>query len=119
MKMTRDILTSIYRTLASRGIVLESGHFVSLRAAYLRAAQDAIRQYHADALLNSLSYDRHTEEKTIEGFAQLVIEAGEDYHHDPAGAAAMPTWTRVVTAIPEFPAKLREAAAADREQFCP
>ena len=33
MKMTTDILTSIYRTLASRGIVLEPGHFISLRAA--------------------------------------------------------------------------------------
>ena len=117
MKMTSDILTSIYRTLASRGVVLETGHFISLRAAYLRAAQDAIRQYHADALLNSLTYDRHSEEEAVEGFAQLIIEAGSVYHSDPAGAAAMPTWTRVVTALPDFPARLREAAAADQVEF--
>ena len=119
MKMTSDILTSIYRTLASRGIVLEPGHFISLRAAYLRNAQDAIRQYHADSVLNSLKYDRHTEEQTIEGFAQLVIEAGSIYQSDPAGAAAMPTWTRVVTALPDFPQRLREVAKQDAAEHLP
>lgn len=117
MKMTFDILTSIYRTLASRGIVLDTGHFVSLRAAYLRAAQDAVRQYHADAVLNSLNYDRHSEEQTIEAFAQQVIEAGKEYHADPAGAAAMPTWTRVIAALPDFPARLRETAMEDRREY--
>ena len=117
MKMTFDILTSIYRTLASRGIVLDRGHFISLRAAYLRAAQDGIRQYHADAVLNSLKYDRHSEEQVIEGFAQLIIDAGREYHGDPAGAAAMPTWTRVVTAFPDFPQRLRNAAAEDRNEY--
>lgn len=115
MKMTFDILITIYRTLASRGIVLDNGHFVSLRAAYLRAAQDAIRQYHADSVLNTLYYDRHVEEQIIEGFAQLIIEAGQEYHADPAGVAAMPTWTRVLTAMPEFPGRLRELVLADRD----
>ena len=117
MKMTFDILTSIYRTLASRGIVLDNGHFVSLRAAYLRAAQDAIRQYHADSVLNSLEYDRHAEEQIIEGFAQLIIEAGQEYHADPAGVAAMPTWTRVLTAMPELPSRLREVVREDHKEL--
>lgn len=117
MKMSSDILTSIYRTLASRGHVFEPGHFISLRAAYLRNAQDAIRQYHADSVLNSLLYDRHTEEQTIEAFAQLVIEAGSIYQSDPAGAAAMPTWTRVVTALPDFPGRLRHAVKLDATEY--
>ncbi len=117
MKMTSDILTSLYRTLASRGIVFEQGHFLTLRAAYLRNAQDAIRQYHADSLLNSLAYDRHSEEQTIDAFAQLIIEAGQFYRTDPAGAAAMPTWTRVITALPDFPSRLRDAAKADAQEF--
>ncbi len=62
MKMTMDILTSILRTLASRGTVLQAGHLTTLRSAYLRAAQDAIRQYHADAVVNGLQFDRHAEE---------------------------------------------------------
>lgn len=117
MKMATDILTSIYRTLASRGIVFDPGHFVSLRAAYLRAAQDAIRQYHADAVLNSLAYDRHSEEQTIEGFAQLIIEAGSEYQSDPEGSASMPTWSRVISALPDFPARLREQELADAQQY--
>ena len=117
MKMAGDILTSIYRTLASRGIVFETGHFITLRAAYLRAAQDAIRQYHADAVLNSLLYDRHAEEHAIEGFAQAIIDAGDEYQSDPSGAAAMPTWTRVLTALPDFPARLRAVVEQDRAEY--
>lgn len=118
MKMATDILTSIYRTQASRGVVFEPGHFVSLRAAYLRAAQDAIRQYHADAVMNSLEYDRHGEEQTIEAFAQLIIEAGNVYQSDPAGSASMPTWARVITALPDFPQQMRDQATADAAEYC-
>ena len=96
---------------------MDNGHFISLRAAYLRAAQDGIRQYHADSVLNSLAYDRHVEEQIIEGFAQLIIEAGQEYHADPAGVAAMPTWTRVLTALPEFPSRLRDAVQQDRNEL--
>ena len=113
MRMASDILASIYRTLASRGVVLTPSHFGSLRATFLRAAQDAVRQYHADALLNSLEFDRHSEEQAIEGFAQLIVDAGDEFQADPSGASAMPTWTRVITALPDFPARLRQAAYAD------
>lgn len=117
MGMCADILTSIIRTLSSRGVVFSPGHFISLRSAYLRMAQDAIRQYHADALLNSLAFDRHTEEQAIEGFAQQITAAGEAVYENPSGAAAIPTWTRVLTAHPYFPQQLREAASADRREF--
>ena len=117
MKMTGDILTSIFRTLASRGMVFEPGHFVSLRAAYLRTAQDAIRQYHADALMNSLIYDRHSEEQAIEGFAGQITASGEEFHRDPSGSEAMPTWTRVLSAFPAFPMRLRAAAQEDAAEY--
>jgi glucosyl-3-phosphoglycerate synthase len=117
MGMCSDILTSIIRTLSSRGVVFSPGHFISLRSAYLRMAQDAIRQYHADALLNSLSFDRHAEEQAIEGFAQRITIAGEEVYDNPSGAAAIPTWTRVLTAQPRFPRQLREMAAADRKEY--
>ena len=117
MKMATDILMTIFRTLASRGVVLEPGHFVSLRSAYLRTAQDAIRQYHADALINGLYFDRHAEEQAIEGFADRVVDAGLAFQNDPSGGEAIPNWTRVLTAFPEFPQQLREAAKADRAEF--
>lgn len=117
MKMATDILTTIYRTLASRGVVFEPGHFVSLRAAYLRHAQDAIRKYHADAILNGVEFDRHGEEKAVEGFAERVMAAGELFHADPAGAEAIPNWTRVLTAFPDFPEQLRSAVEEDSREF--
>lgn len=117
MKMASDILKNIIRTLASRGTVFGKGHFISLRSAYMRLAQDAIRQYHADSLMNGLEYDRHSEEQAIEGFAALVTQTGELVYDDPSGEPALPTWTRVVTAFPDFPQRLRHIAAEDRKEF--
>ena len=117
MKMASDILTTIYRTLASRGIVMTKATFVTLRASYLRSAQDAIRQYNADALLNGLQFDRHAEEAAVEGFAESVVQAGELYRHDPRGADAIPNWARVLTAFPDFPQCLRQAAEEDAAEW--
>ena len=118
MKMATDILTNVLRTLASRGVVMQSGHFITLRSAYLRCAQDAIRQYHADALVNGLDFDRHSEEQAVEGFASQIMPAGELFQNDPAGGEHIPNWTRVLTALPEFPQRLRQVAAEDAAEFC-
>lgn len=117
MKMAKDILANVIRTLASRGMVFSKGHFITIQTAYLRLAQDAIRQYHADSLMNGLEYDRHVEEQTVEGFAELITETGDAVYQDPSGRPALPTWTRVVTAMPDFPRRLREIADADADQF--
>ncbi len=117
MKMATDILTSIFRTLASRGVVLENGHFRTLRSAYLRAAQDAIRKYHADALLNNLVYDRHLEEEAVEGFAERITAAGDVFLADPLGGESIPNWARVLAALPDFPKRLRRAVRADHEEY--
>ncbi len=113
LKMATDILTTIFRTLASMGTVLEPGHFITLRSAFLRSAQDAIRQYHADAMMNGLEYDRHDEEQAVEGFAQQIMVAGEMFQQDPSGGEAIPNWSRVLTAFPDFPQELRQAVLAD------
>lgn len=117
MKMAGDILANIIRTLTSRGMVFGQGHFITIQAAYLRLAQDAIRQYHADSLMNGLDYDRHSEEQAVEGFAELITQTGEAVHEDPSGQPSLPTWTRVVTALPEFPRQLREIADADLAEY--
>jgi glucosyl-3-phosphoglycerate synthase len=117
MKMAVDILTSIFRTLASMGTVLQPGHFITLRSAYLRSAQDAIRHYHADALMNGLHFDRHEEEQAVEGFARQIVVAGEIFQREPAGGEAIPNWVRVVSAFPDFPQQLRQAAEEDLQEF--
>ena len=111
MKMATDIVTTVFRNLATRGQVIEATLVSTLRAAYLRCAQDRIRQYHADALVNGLAYDRQAEEQAVDGFAHRIAAAGERFREDPQGGAAMPNWARVLTAFPDLPARLRAAAA--------
>lgn len=119
MKMANDILMTIFRTLASMGTVLQAGHFVTLHSAFLRSAQDCVRQYHADSILNGLQYDRHEEEMAVEGFAQQIIVAGELFQRDPSGGEAIPNWTRVLAAFPDFPDQLRQAVEADANELAP
>lgn len=109
MRMATDILTTIYRTLASQGVLLSDATFTSLRASYVRMAQDCIRQYAADAVINDLSFDRHVEEMSIDAFADCITTASELFRADPRGVEAIPNWTRVRAAFPEFTYKLRDA----------
>jgi len=113
MKMGTDIITSLFRTLTAMGTTLHHENYVTIRAAYLRNAQDAIQQYAADAEMNSLRLDRHAEELIAESFARLIVAAGESVTKDPTGAGEIPNWARVQSAFPDVPAKLRAAARAD------
>ena len=108
MKMATDILTTIFRTMASQGIVFGRSQFITLRASYVRAAQDCIRQYSADAVVNNIPFDRHSEEAAVEAFAGCVTSAGEIFRNDPNGAQAIPNWTRVRAAFPNFEKRLRD-----------
>ncbi|MHB8903214.1 MAG: glycosyltransferase family protein [Thermoguttaceae bacterium] len=117
MKMAVDIVISIFRNLASMGKVLQSGDMITLRSAYLRSAQDAIRNYHADALMNGLVFDRHEEEQAIEAFSRQIAVAGEMFQREPAGGEAIPNWVRVVSAFPDFPQHLRRAAEEDLREY--
>ena len=117
MKMANDILTSIFRTLASMGHIFSTGTFSTLRSAYLRCAQDAIRQYHADALINNLQFDRHAEEQAVEGFADQITVAGQTFLDDPSGGEAIPNWTRVLTTLPDFPQQLRQSVKDEAKRL--
>lgn len=116
MKMAVDIVMNIFRTLSSRGTVLQNEQFATLRSAYLRDAQDAIRQYHADSLVNGLTYDRHSEEHAVEGFANRIADAAARFSDDPTGDASIPNWTRVLAALPSLPDQLRQAALEDSQE---
>lgn len=115
--MANDILISLFRTLSSMGVVLRPGHFLTLRSAYLRDAQDAIRQYHADSIFNGLEYDRHAEEGAVEVFARQITQAGDLFQQDPDGGESLPNWTRVITALPDLPQQLRDAAQQDMQSL--
>jgi glucosyl-3-phosphoglycerate synthase len=117
MMMATDILTSIFRTLASRGAVVNSSQLNTLQAAYLRLAQDCIRQYHADSEVNRLSYDRDLEERAVEAFTRQIRRAGSFFLRDPSGEKLTPNWVRVLACLPTFPEELQAAAEGDAKQF--
>ena len=118
-RMVLDIATTTYRLLAaSEGVRLDRETLQTLRLAYRREAQDAVRRYHADAYLNALRHDRHGEEAVVEVFADLILEAGRRYSDD--GEDAISEWLRASSADPDAAARLREASRLtlrDRERL--
>jgi len=113
LKMTVDICKSLFRTLAAEGVVLDDGTFNSLLARYVRMAEDTLRRYHADALINGLVFDRHTEEIAVAAFSQGINIARHSFLEDPLGVPLIPNWNRVIAAIPDFFNLLNSAVEAD------
>lgn len=101
-KMTIDIAKSIYRTLASMGVVFSEEFFRTIKATYMRIAFDFVDKYYYDAKINGLAYDRHSEEENVEVFIRSIIIAGEQFLANPMEVPLIPSWRRVLAAIPEF-----------------
>jgi glucosyl-3-phosphoglycerate synthase len=112
-KMSTEISRAIFAKLATNGVVFSRGLIRSIKAAYFRTALDFLDQYYADAVLNGLTLDRHIEEQAIDIFATNVYRAGEMFLDNPMQVPTIPSWKRVVSAIPNFYAKLREAVELD------
>jgi len=115
-KMAIDIVKSMFRTMAAEGIKLDSGLFDTLEAAYVRHAEDALRQYGADAAINGLAFDRHDEEVAATTFVQSIRVAARAFLDDPLGAPLIPNWNRVQSALPTFLDELNEAVRLDNEE---
>lgn len=114
-KMSIDISKIIFRKLATQGITLSPEKFRTIKAAYYRRALDLIDNYSNDAAMNNLNVDRHKEESTVELFAQNIMDAGEKYFSNPMETPFMPTWSRVVSAIPDIYSNLHNAVTADNK----
>ena len=114
-KMTYDITRTLLRALTEFDSLDISREFLlSLQVLYKRTAQNLIRQYHADALSNSLKYNRHEEETNVDIFSKMLLEAGESYINEPTGIL-LPDWMRAMSAMPNIRKKLRDAARLDSE----
>ena len=112
-KMCVDISKSIFRTLASEGIVFAHGFFKTLVATYVRTAQDLLKRYEDDAAINGLFFDRHEESLAVETFTKGLKIAAEVITEDPLGVPLIASWDRVTSALPDILVKIREAVEAD------
>ncbi len=113
MKMAVDIAKSLFRILSSEGITFEQGNMQTLMTHYVRMAEDTILRYHADAMINGLTFDRHQEETAVETFAQSLRLATQEFFADPLGSPLIPNWNRITSALPGFLGALRDAVDSD------
>ena len=112
-KMAVDICKSIFRTLASEGVVFSDGLFKSLLVTYLRQAEDTLLKYEADAMINGLDFDRHEEAKAVETFTNAIGLAAQIFMENPMSTPLIPNWNRVVSAIPDIFEMLKMAVEED------
>jgi glucosyl-3-phosphoglycerate synthase len=112
-KMCVDICKSIFRTLASEGIVFSDGFFKTLFATYARTAQDHLKRYEDDASINGLRFDRHEESLSVETFTKGIKTAADVIMKDPLGVPLISSWDRVTAALPDILDRIREAVEED------
>jgi len=115
-KMSIDIAKAIFRKLAINGQILSTEMFRTIKATYYRMALDFIETYYNDAVMNGLLVDRHTEEQAVELFAGNIMEAGLDYLENPMETPFIPSWNRVVSAVPDFLEQLYNAVEEDNPE---
>ena len=116
-KMSIDIAKALFRKLATQGEVFSTEAFRSLKATYYRLALDTVENCHNDAIMNGLSLDIHEEEMAVEMFAENIIKAGEVFFNAPMERPFIPSWNRVVSAIPDIFEQLVDAVEADNKEF--
>ncbi|MBL7074217.1 glycosyl transferase [candidate division KSB1 bacterium] len=117
MKMSIDIGKVFFRTLSSEGVIFTDEFFKNLTAAFLRTAQDTLKQYEADAAINGLYFDRHQEGQAVETFTRSIQFASEEFLKDPLGVPQIPNWSRVISAIPEILYLLADAVEEDSRKI--
>ncbi len=116
-KMSVDISKALFRKLATNGIVFSSETFRSIKATYFRIALDFIETYYNDAKMNGLNLDIHEEEQAVEMFAKNILTAGQNFLDNPMEKPFIPSWNRVISAIPDILPRISEAVEKDMDEF--
>ncbi|MBU3069677.1 glycosyl transferase [Aestuariicella sp. G3-2] len=116
-KMSIDIAKALFRKLATQGKTFNTETFRSIKATYFRIALDFIETYHNDAVMNGLTLDIHQEEKAVELFAQNIMKAGEAFLERPMETPFIPSWNRVISAMPDVLERLHQAVEEDNKEF--
>jgi glucosyl-3-phosphoglycerate synthase len=114
-KMAVDIILMLFSTLASMGHILSREFFNTLSSTYLRTAQEFIMKYYHDSLINGLYFDRHAEMVAVETFRECLSHACDQFLENPFEVQSMPTWNRVVAAVPDIFVQLKKAVETDNK----
>jgi glucosyl-3-phosphoglycerate synthase len=102
--------------MAAEGIKLDAGLFDTLVVSYTRQAEDTLRFYAADAILNGLRFPRHEEENAVATFVRSLRTATKTFQEDPLWSPLISNWNRVESACPHFLDELRDAVRRDNDE---
>jgi glucosyl-3-phosphoglycerate synthase len=116
-RMSIDISKALFRKLATQGVVFTQESFRTIKATYYRFALDFVETYRNDAIMNGLKFDIHGEEVAVEVFAANIIEAGRMFLEQPMETPFIPSWNRVVSAVPDIYERLIDAVEKDHAEF--
>lgn len=114
-KMSTDIARNIFAKLATNGTIFNKGTFRSVKATYQRIALDFVEQFNSDAIINGLSIDRNREEHMVDLFAKNIYKAGVDFLNSPYQIPYMPSWKRVISALPDLMEEFNEIVEEDNK----
>lgn len=112
-RMAIDIVTHLLQTLSQTGISFDEGALRSLLTVYRRTAEDFVAIYFADATIDGLKYDRHSEEALLGVFIGAIRTAIERFRTDPIGQPDLPNWIRVRAAIEDVGDRLVDIVRSD------
>jgi glucosyl-3-phosphoglycerate synthase len=116
-RMSIDISKALFRKLATHGVVFSRGTLRTIKATYYRVALDFIDTYYNDAVMNGMQLDIHKEEQAVELFARNIMKAGKAFLDNPMEAPFVPSWNRVISAIPDILEQIHEAVELDNEEY--
>lgn len=112
-RMAHEIAKAMFRKLGTEGTIMNQAFFRALKAVYLREALDMLERYDADAHINGLTVDIHSEERAVEGFANSILDAGDTYMESPRETPFIPNWMRVLSAEPDLSERILQAVELD------
>ena len=112
-----DISKAVFRKLATQGQRFDQELFRTLKATYYRMALDFVEMYRNDAVTNGIEFDIHKEEQAVETFAANIMDAGRAFLERPSEVPFIPSWNRVVSAVPDILDRLAVAVEEDCQEF--
>lgn len=116
-KMSTDIAKAMFRKLATKGEIFSVEKIRSIKATYYRMALDFVDTYQNDATMNGLKFDRHAEEEAVELFAENIMRGGEIFLEHSTERPFIPSWNRVISAVPDILTQLKDAVEADAQDL--
>ncbi len=114
LKMAIDIIKTFLQNLASQGVIISSDFIKTLKISFINEARKESSKFEDLSRINSLIYDRHAEALCIEAFMKAIDLAAIEYFKSPK-PIFIPSWRRVISAMPSFFNMLLEAVESDNK----